>query len=107
MSTDLNQADVQTPRVLHRKPLKNKLSHPTDENLFDSIQRVFDLMSIFPQDTLQVDVKDGWITLTGTVDWQFQHDATVAAIRHLKGVLGLIDHIHVMPARIHLEKITN
>ncbi|TDK67065.1 BON domain-containing protein [Sapientia aquatica] len=99
------------PRIVHSKlnvkSVKNKEVQPTDQSIFDSIERVFDLMRIFPKNTLQVDVKEGWVTLAGTVDWQFQHDATMAAINHLTGVRGLVDRIHVLPDLNALEKITN
>jgi hypothetical protein len=93
--------------VVRSKPLKNKLTNLTDEQIFNSVERVFELMNIFPKGTLLVDVNNSWITLTGTVDWQFQHDATVAAINQLKGVIGFTDHIHVNPEINLVEKITS
>jgi len=42
-------------------------------------------------------VSQGWVTLAGTVTWQFQRVAVHNAVRDLTGVLGLIDEIIVSP----------
>lgn len=40
-------------------------------------------------------VKDGWITLSGEVQWGFQKTAAENAVRNLIGVKGVSDNIHV------------
>ena len=40
-------------------------------------------------------VKDGWITLEGAVEWQYQKSTAENAVRRLKGVKGVIDAITV------------
>jgi osmotically-inducible protein OsmY len=40
-------------------------------------------------------VKDGWITLSGEVQWGFQKKATENAVRNLIGVKGVSNNIHV------------
>jgi osmotically-inducible protein OsmY len=44
---------------------------------------------------LQVVVDDGWITLTGKVQWQFQKNAAEEAVKQLTGVKGIINNITV------------
>jgi hypothetical protein len=44
-----------------------------------------------------VTVKNGWVTLEGTVDWQFQKDLADSAAQKLKGVKGIINDIEVKP----------
>jgi osmotically-inducible protein OsmY len=50
---------------------------------------------------LQVTVEDGWITLTGKVNWQFQRMAAEETVKHLTGVKGVTNNIslthHVTP----------
>lgn len=46
-----------------------------------------------PHERIKLAVKDGWITLEGTVDWQFQRRAAERAVRVLTGVKGVIDRI--------------
>jgi osmotically-inducible protein OsmY len=43
-------------------------------------------------------VQDGRITLSGDVDWYYQKEPAEDAVRHLVGVLGVIDSITVKPA---------
>jgi osmotically-inducible protein OsmY len=46
---------------------------------------------------LQAVVDDGWITLTGKVQWQFQKTAAEETIKQLTGVKGIINNITVKP----------
>jgi osmotically-inducible protein OsmY len=46
---------------------------------------------------LQVVVDDGWITLTGKVQWQFQKTAAEESVKRLTGVKGVINNITVKP----------
>ena len=38
-----------------------------------------------PTDYVAIQVANGWITLSGTVDWRWQRDAVVNAMRRLVG----------------------
>jgi osmotically-inducible protein OsmY len=51
-----------------------------------------------PNDKVKVVVKDGWITLDGTVDWQYQKIAADRCVRYLLGVVGVINDITIKPA---------
>jgi osmotically-inducible protein OsmY len=42
-------------------------------------------------------VKDGWITLEGEVEWNYQRDRAEGAVRRLKGVRGVTNYIRVKP----------
>lgn len=42
-----------------------------------------------PKDVIQVKVDDGFITLSGKVDWEFQRQAAVSSVRYLLGVRGV------------------
>ena len=43
-------------------------------------------------------VEGGWITLSGDVWWEYQRAAAVAAVRPLRGVVGVSNHIVVKPS---------
>lgn len=51
-----------------------------------------------PEDKIQVDVEDGWVTLRGTADWDYQRRAAEASIRWLTGVRGVSNLIAVTPS---------
>lgn len=48
-----------------------------------------------PQDAVTVIVKDGWVTLEGTLAWQFQKQEAENAVAHLQGVRGVTNQINV------------
>lgn len=51
-----------------------------------------------PPNKVTVKVENGWVTLTGTVDWNFQRSAAEADVRKLKGVTGVSDNIMIKPS---------
>jgi len=61
--------------------------------------------SILPIDAVKVSVQDGWVTLTGDVDWRFEHDAAAQDVRRLWGVTGISNHI-ALKARVNTATLT-
>ena len=53
--------------------------------------------AVVPADTVQVKVQDGWITLTGNVDWDFQRRTAESHVRKLSGVAGVVNQIGIRP----------
>jgi len=51
-----------------------------------------------PGDKIKVVVRNGWVTLDGTVDWQFQKDAAARCVRYLRGVVGVSNDITIKPS---------
>ena len=49
-------------------------------------------------DYLEVHVKDGWATLKGDVDYQFQSDKVFDHVATLAGVSGITNHLKVVQA---------
>lgn len=50
-----------------------------------------------PTDAVKVRVENGWLTLTGQVDWKYQKDAAHNDLRPLFGVVGMSDQITLKP----------
>src|SRR5690242_16887767 len=50
-----------------------------------------------PELTNPDDIADGWVTLEGTVDWQWQKALAESAVKRLKGVTGITNEIEVKP----------
>ena len=48
-------------------------------------------------DVIDVRVRQGWVALTGTAGWRFQRTAARNAVRHPRGVKGVIDQITLKP----------
>src|SRR4249920_250413 len=49
--------------------------------------------STVPDDRVQVKVEQGWITLSGELDREFQRDSAYKAVRTLTGVVGVTNLI--------------
>lgn len=50
-----------------------------------------------PSDAVQVQAEDGWMTLEGQVDWEYQRERAEQVVRHLMGVRGLTNLITIKP----------
>ena len=50
-----------------------------------------------PSDRIKVTVKYGWVTLEGSVDWQYQKSLAESAVKNIRGVLGVTNNIEVKP----------
>jgi osmotically-inducible protein OsmY len=53
-----------------------------------------------PSDYLEVHVRDGWVTLKGDVDFQYQSEAAFDDVANLHGVTGVTNKIVVTEARV-------
>ncbi len=75
---------------------------PSDKKTSDDqiAKRALDVIawdSTIPKDRIQIKVQNGFVTLTGEVDWFYQRDDAEAAVRKLTGVKGLSNEIKVKP----------
>jgi osmotically-inducible protein OsmY len=42
-------------------------------------------------------VKDGWVTLEGDAEWQYQREQAEAAVRRIRGIKGVVNSIRLQP----------
>jgi osmotically-inducible protein OsmY len=52
---------------------------------------------LLPADKIKVTVRNGWVTLDGEVDWQYQRNLAESSVKKLKGVIGINNNILVKP----------
>jgi osmotically-inducible protein OsmY len=57
-----------------------------------------------PHDRVKVQVQNGFVTLTGEVDWWYQKNAAENAVRHLVGVVSVSNGITIKPESKHLDE---
>lgn len=50
-----------------------------------------------PTERVRARVENGWITLEGEVEWDYQRNAAANAVRHLTGVVGVSNGITLKP----------
>lgn len=75
-------------------PGDTKLS---DTDIANSIQHAMKWSAYALPESLQVKVDDGFVTLFGEVEWQFQRNAVANAVRLIKGVTGVRNLISIKP----------
>jgi osmotically-inducible protein OsmY len=67
-----------------------------DPDVAADVVRALGLYSTIP-DTVQAAVHHGYVTLTGQVDWMYQKRDAEKAVRHVRGVRGVLNHISIAP----------
>ncbi len=74
----------------------------SDDDIAKRALTVLDLNVLVPMGSIQVKVQQGWLSLTGEVEWAFQRTAAVHDLRKLRGVAGIKTEIVVKPrANVH------
>ena len=82
-----------------------KVRYPGDKKTDDDqiAERAVNIIAwnaTLPDDEVKVQVTGGWVTLEGTVEWNYQRVAAESSVRKLTGVVGVTNHIVVKP---HLQ----
>lgn len=70
----------------------------TDADIAEAVVRALQWDAFLSIDNLDVTVSDGWVTLKGTVDWQYQREDAERVVRRTAGVKGVSNLIQVKPA---------
>lgn len=82
-----------------------------DADLAQAAMHALDWNAAVPKDAITVVVDNGWLTLSGEVDWAYQRAAAVGAVRNLVGVTGIDNRIALHPHPIEpgnvRERITS
>jgi osmotically-inducible protein OsmY len=83
----------------------NLLGLPNDEEIAAYLRERMDKDFLVPKNRITVSVRDGVVTLTGTVDWHFQREAAREEAEDARGVRDVnneieIDRSHSTPQEI-------
>lgn len=97
-------AEKAAKRVFGVKAVANELdvklasdTRVTDEEIARTCLTALHAHASVPDDKLKLVVSSGWVTLEGTVDWQYQKVAAENALRYLVGVRGITNEIKLKP----------
>jgi osmotically-inducible protein OsmY len=82
-----NDIEVRMPSVDER---------PDPEIARDAVSAIKAQLPISSQH-IKVVLKNGWVTLEGQVEWQYQRSTAESAVRRLKGVKGVSNLIQLKP----------
>ena len=75
-----------------------RVRYPNDKKVADDeiAERALNILAwdgSIPPDSIRIKVQDGWVTLEGEVNWQYQRVAAENDIRKLSSVLGVSNNI--------------
>jgi osmotically-inducible protein OsmY len=95
-------AEKDVKRVYGVKAVANDIqvkpdSVTTDPEIAREAVQALDRHLLIPREKIKVTVKQGWVTLEGTVRWGFQRKLAESAVKKLKGVIGITNLIVVKP----------
>ncbi|QAY86430.1 BON domain-containing protein [Pseudomonas arsenicoxydans] len=68
-----------------------------DDTIANRALKIIDWSSDIPDGDIKIIVQDGWVTLEGEVDWQYQKETVERAVRKLSGVLGIHNELTLRP----------
>jgi len=78
-----------------RYPNDKKIS---DDEIAKRAAKILAWDTLIPQNSIQVTVKNGHVTLAGEVNWWYQRKSAEDDIRKLSGVAGVFNDITIKPA---------
>jgi osmotically-inducible protein OsmY len=102
--TDRLEAEIAAKRVAGVRAVANDIDvrlpaidqRPDPEIARDAVAALKAELPI-SHDRIKLIVKDGWVTLEGGVEWQYQKTTAENAVRRVKGVKGVTNVITVKP----------
>lgn len=68
----------------------------SDADIARSAQGMLQSITLLPTGSIEVVVDGGWITLSGSVQWNHQKEAAAAAVRHVIGATGVTVRVTVV-----------
>ena len=69
----------------------------TDTEIAQAAVAALKWNTMLPDNRVTVSVTDGYLTLKGTLDWQYQKDVALRAVRDITGVKGVANEIALKP----------
>jgi osmotically-inducible protein OsmY len=72
----------------------------TDEDIARAAASVLNWNSSIPKDRIKIKLTHGWITLEGTVDWNYQRMAAEMLVEDLMGVKGVTNLLTLKPTAV-------
>jgi osmotically-inducible protein OsmY len=76
----------------------------SDDEVAQRALTMLDWDTAVPAKAVNVLVRDGWVTLSGSVNWEFERKSAEDDVRKLDGVRGVINQIEVRP-RVQPEDV--
>jgi len=72
-------------------------SKRNDADIARTAENLLEWTTTWPKSHVNVMVKNGWVTLSGELEFEYQRELAASAVRHLLGVTGVSNQITVKP----------
>ncbi|MBI2268962.1 MAG: BON domain-containing protein [Bacteroidetes bacterium] len=72
-------------------------SKRSDSDIKNAVLNVIKWNSSIDENKIKIKVRDGWVTLEGYVDWEYQKSRATYLAEDIKGVVGVNNLITVVP----------
>ena len=69
----------------------------SDAEIASAAKQALEWNALIAHEPLQVQVESGWLTLRGTVRWNYQRDSAAKSVRNLLGVTGFTNAVILDP----------
>jgi len=73
------------------------LGKKTDTEIAEAVLHALKWNSAVPEEKIKIKVEDGWVTMDGEIEWEYQKTSAKNAVSNLMGVRGITDHMKVTP----------
>jgi osmotically-inducible protein OsmY len=83
----VNDLKVRLP-IIHQRP---------DPDIARDCVQALQYELPYTSENIKVIVKDGWVTLEGHVEWNYQRERAEAAVRRVRGVKGVTNLVEIRP----------
>ncbi len=70
----------------------------TDPEIAQEVMQEIKNHVSLPADKIKATIRNGWVTLEGTVDWQYQKELAETSVKKLRGVIGVTNNVAVKPS---------
>ncbi|WP_237410248.1 BON domain-containing protein, partial [Francisella tularensis] len=89
------QPSVLQACVVSCRKSKSACRERTDADVAQAARAALEWQVTLPSNRIEVLVENGWVTLSGEVDWPYQSEQAAHAVGSLRGVAGLINRLQI------------
>ena len=68
-----------------------------DTEIAEAVLNALKWHTAVKEDKIKIKVEDGWVSLDGEVEWEFQKTAARSTVENLTGVVGITNNIKIKP----------
>ena len=76
-----------------------------DSDIARAIAHILDNNTQIPEGKVHAQVRAGWVTLNGEVEWQYQRLEVERMVRHVRGVVGISNNIIVVTPKVSADQV--